>query len=358
MQRFVFIFCVVLSLQSCNSPAEEINGTKTPQEPLPDYVLVWSDDFSGSAINTALWNYETGTGVNGDFGTGQLDRATDRTANISIVHNIEGADGGCLAVTTRKERFIDRDYTSGRINTRDKGFWGPGHRIEARIRAADVLAKGQGFAFWMMPQEKPEGTNFIMWPQGGEIDIMEYVGSVPYHNLGSVHYAWSWNNNEWADWNHGHKGAYYSYAAREVPVQNPTYSSVPVKQNDTAAGSGQFHIYGIEWFSDRMEFYVDGTTYHIHYFTDGAAFDRGVKDGQDKTGIVVKNGKRIFLSEYSDHFDEWKPFAHPFYIILSAGVGGSDTKTYGGAIIPDALFPCSVYVDWVRVYKNNNFTNN
>jgi hypothetical protein len=38
------------------------------------------------------------------------------------------------------------------------------------------------------------------------------------------------------------------------------------------------------------------------------------------------------------------------YAILSAGVGGSNT-TYGGAVVPEAQFPCSVYIDWVRVYK-------
>jgi hypothetical protein len=32
----------------------------------------------------------------------------------------------------------------------------------------------------------------LMWPQGGEIDIMEFVASIPYANLGSVHYAKAW----------------------------------------------------------------------------------------------------------------------------------------------------------------------
>jgi hypothetical protein len=41
------------------------------------------------------------------------------------------------------------------------------------------------------------------------------------------------------------------------------------------------------------------------------------------------------------------------YIILSAGVGGDDNRTYGGAIVPEAVFPCSVIIDWVRVYKKS-----
>lgn len=100
-----------------------------------------------------------------------------------------------------------------------------------------------------------------------------------------------------------------------------------------------------------MEFTVDDNVCHIHYFNDGSAFDKGIADGQDEDGAKIMNGKRTLLSEYSNHFPEWRPFEYSMYIILSAGVGGSDTKTYGGAIVPEALFPCSVFVDWVRVYK-------
>ena len=152
--------------------------------------LLWEDNFNTGQLNLENWNIETGTGVNGDFGTGQLDRATDREENISFSNNVPGAENGCLVITTRKEFYIDRNYTSGRLNTAGKKSWGPGHRIVARIFPRDVKQMGQGFAFWMMPDEIPEGWNSLMWPQGGEIDIMEYVGSIPFHNLGSVHYAW------------------------------------------------------------------------------------------------------------------------------------------------------------------------
>ena len=35
------------------------------------------ENFNANKIDTTIWNFETGTGVNGDWGTGQLDRATD-----------------------------------------------------------------------------------------------------------------------------------------------------------------------------------------------------------------------------------------------------------------------------------------
>ena len=310
--------------------------------------LIWEDNFNADALDLSKWTYETGTGVNGDWGTGQLDRATDRIENVHFADGVDGAEDGCLVITTRDEFYIDRNYTSGRINTAGKASWGPGHRIVARVFPRDVKHMGQGFAFWMMPDELPDGWSYIMWPQGGEVDVMEYVGSIPYHNLGSVHYAWFWENNQWQAWNHGHLGTYYSYESQEVPIPaEPGYGAYPPPLNDPNAGSSGFHTYGIDWYSNRMEFFVDDHVYHIHYLNDGGAFQQ---DGQDELAIQQIEGRRIGVSEYSNHFEEWYPFEHKMYVILSAGVGGSNT-TYGGPIVPEAGFPCSVFIDWLKVYQ-------
>jgi beta-glucanase (GH16 family) len=313
-----------------------------------NYYLIWEDNFNASVLDTSKWNIETGTGVNGDWGTGQVDRATDRPENISITNTVPGASGSCLVITSRKENYIDRAYTSGRINTAGKFAWGPGHRIVARVKPQDIRFMGQGFAFWMLPDETPVDTNYIMWPQGGEIDIMEYVGAIPYHNLGSVHYAYDWSDNEWQSWNHAHQGFYYSYETEQVPdPSDPGYGNYPPPLGAAFAGSSAFHDYGIDWFDDRIEFFVDSTVYHIHYFNDGAQF---AQDGQDESEVFVSGAKRIGKSEYSNHFSEWHPFEHEMYVILSTGVGGS-VNTYGGPIQSNADFPCSIYIDWVKVYS-------
>lgn len=310
--------------------------------------LIWEDNFNSGQLDLTKWNYEEGTGVNGDFGTGQIDRATQRIENVSFQNNVNGAEDGCLVITTRQEFYIDRNYTSGRINTAGKASWGPGHRIVTRAYPRDVQQKGHGFAFWMMPDEIPNGWDYIMWPQGGEIDIMEYVGSIPYHNLGSVHYAWFWENNQWQSWNHGHKGFYYSYETNQVPnPSEPGYGGYPPAINNPYAGSSSFHNYGIDWYNDRIEFFVDNYVYHIHYLNDGGIFQ---VDGQDGDTIMTIENNRVGVSEYSNHFNEWFPFEHNMYVILSAGVGGQD-YTYGGSIVPEAEFPCSVFIDWVKVYE-------
>ena len=82
--------------------------------------LIWNDEFNSDKINFSKWSLESGTGVNGDWGTGQLDRATGRSENVSIRNGVIGADSGCLVITTRKEHYIDREYTSGRIRTAGK----------------------------------------------------------------------------------------------------------------------------------------------------------------------------------------------------------------------------------------------
>jgi beta-glucanase (GH16 family) len=315
--------------------------------------LIWEDNFNQDSLDLTKWSFETGTGVNGDWGTGQLDRATNRIENVHFQRNVPGAEDGCLVITTRKERYEDRNYTSGRINTAGKASWGPGCRIVARVFPRDVKYPGQGFAFWMMPSELPQGWSWLMWPQGGEIDIMEYVGAIPYHNLGGVHFAWSWENNQWQSWNHGHLAAYYSYAHQAVPnPSEPGYGGYPPANDDPNAGSAGFHTYGIDWYQDRMEFFVDDHVYHIHYLNDGSAFK---KDGKDELAVLNFSGKRVGVSEYSNHFSEWRPFEHQMFAILSAGVGGGP-QTYGGVVGTEAVFPCSVFIDWVRVYELGTVT--
>lgn len=371
MKKIACTLAVLAMLASCGSDDTTTDSNvivpvapEEPQEPeqpevptgivvtqYQGYQLLWNDEFDGDVLDVSKWNYETGTGINGNFGTGQLDRATDRAENVKIEAGDTNAQG-LLNISTRKEWYVDRNYTSGRLNTKDKFAVGPGCRIEARVWARDVKYKGQGFAFWMMPAEKPATEDHIMWPQGGEIDIMEYVGAIPYANLGSVHYAWFWQNNEYAEWNHGHKGAYYNYQEQQVPAVNPGYGQWPVSDNNPNAGSGGYHLYRIDWYADRMEFSVDEHVYHINYFNDGDAFGNAA-DGQDADAKVAVNGKMVFKSEYSHHFDEWQPFAHKFFLILSAGVGGNDNMTYGGAVVPEAVFPCATLVDYIRVYKRD-----
>jgi len=172
------------------------------------------------------------------------------------------------------------DYTSARINT-SGNFEQERGRFEARIK----LPVGQGIwpAFWML------GNDFeaVDWPQCGEIDIMEYRGQEPNVLIGSLHGP-------------GYSGG--SAISRRLELDG-----VALNQN--------YHIYSIEWESDRIRWMLDGNTYHTVTPDD-------LPSGAD-----------------------WV-FDHPFYIILNVAVGG----TFVGPPDQSTSFPQTMLVDWVKVY--------
>jgi len=101
-------------------------------------------------------------------------------------------------------------------------------------------------------------------------------------------------------------------------VHGPGYSGANAKTKAYALANGRFdtdyHIYAIEW----GENYID-------YFVDNFLYQRITPD--DVTGQWV--------------------YDHPFFIILNVAVGGN----FVGFPTTGTPFPQSMYVDYVRVYK-------
>lgn len=178
--------------------------------------LIWEDDFSGEALDLSKWTPE----VNDDGGgNNELQYYTDRDTNITV-------ENGVLKITALKESYLTREYTSGRIVTKNKGDWRYG-RVEASIK----LPEGQGMwpAFWMLPTEEVYGG----WPNSGEIDIMELVGG---GSGDSTIY-----------------GTLHSGPPRQ-------YTNGSYKLTD-AKFSGDFHLFAIEWSPDTIKWYVDDIMY-------------------------------------------------------------------------------------------------
>jgi len=240
-----------------------------------DWKLVWSDEFNqpdGSLPDPAKWSFETGG--NG-WGNNEMEFYTARTNNARI-------EDGKLVIEARQESFGGKSLTSARLLTRGKWSWTYG-RIEARIK----IPFGQGIwpAFWMM------GTNVESagWPGCGEIDIMENIGKEPDKVHGTVHGP-------------GYSGSHGIGGPFTLP--------------GGGALSQDFHVYGIEWETNRINWYVDGQTYFS--FTP----DR-----------MPAHGKWAF--------DQAK------FVLLNLAVGG------GWPGYPDATttFPQRMEVDYVRVYQ-------
>ena len=324
----------------------------------PGYTLVWSDEFDGNytnadattGLNLSNWTFELGNG-SGGWGTGQLDYATNNRENVEV------SDGTLKIRTQRNHPNQTREYTSGRIVTKNKQGFLYG-KIEARIRTINMTESGRGFAFWMMPNSLPVGATSLMWPQGGELDIFEYNGLYPQYNLSSVHHAWKWNNNNWGgDGNHAGASSVYNPLDRHHQYKNTGRGcgGGDVTQGKTYLLGAEWHIYGINWYNDRIEFYVDNDIFHVFYHNweswCGEANINNLGNHFNKAGFnfnKIENDGGTNLS----HNQSFRPLENPFYIILSAGVGGNGT--YGGHINNGNNPPqwtCTTEIDWVRAYK-------
>jgi beta-glucanase (GH16 family) len=192
------------------APAEAIAKADSKQAVNAiSYNLIWQDEFDGSSLNTAKWNYENGNlGVNNE-------KQYYQTANVSV-------SGGNLVITARKQSVGGQPYTSGRINTNGK-FSVKYGRIEARMKLP--MIQGTWPAFWMLGSNI--GDPGIGWPKCGEIDIMEHVDANN-NILGTIH----WDNNGYV---------YYSNSVNTSP--------------------GDYHTYAADWDASSIKFYVDGNLY-------------------------------------------------------------------------------------------------
>lgn len=239
--------------------------------------LVMQDEFdTDGAPDSSIWSYDIGTGAGTAAGAGwgnnELQYYTNRSENVTV-------QNGILIISAKKESFAGSNYTSARISTKGK-FEQTYGRFEARIR----LPYGQGIwpAFWLLGDE----SNADSWPEIGEIDIMEYRGQNPTTIIGSLHGP-------------GYSGG--MAISKSYTLKNDRF--------DTG-----FHVFGIEWGPEYINYYVDDVLYN--QITPA-----------DVTG-------------------EWV-FDHPFYIIINLAVGGD----FVGPPDNETIFPQTLLVDYVRVYK-------
>lgn len=228
------------------------NAAVSPGDTL---TLVWSDEFDGVQLDPEIWFFEEGDGSQygiPGWGNNELQWYLPNSAQL---------ENGFLVITAREEVSNGKNYTSARINTRDRFALRYG-RIEARIRLP--AGKGVWPAFWMLPQNNVYGG----WAASGEIDIMEAVNlGVDGNNTvhGTIHFGGEWPGNT-------SSGAEYL-----APM-------------DAAAN---FHEYAIEWDPTEIRWYVDDVLYSM-------------KNSWSTTGVAFP-----------------APFDQHFYLLLNVAVGGN-----------------------------------
>ncbi len=155
-------------------------------------------------------------------------------------------------------------------------------RLEARLQ----VPRGQGLwpAFWTLGVE----LDSVHWPACGEIDVLENIGREPHEVHGTLH--------------------------------GPGYSGgASVGQGFRLPGgrafADDFHVFAVEWETNRIRWFVDGQP----YFT--------------ATPASLPAGKT------------WV-YDRPHFLLLNLAVGGNWPGN------PDATttFPQQLRVDYVRVY--------
>jgi beta-glucanase (GH16 family) len=199
-------------------------------------VLVWSDEFNGTEVDTSKWTFQLGDGTDyflpSGWGNNEQQWYTEENATVA---------DGFLTITAREESVEPGfNFTSARLRSLRKGDWTYG-RME--MRAKMPLGKGLWSAFWMMPTDSVYGG----WAASGEIDIIEYLGDDPEEVFGTIHYGGSWPNN--------------------------TFSGTPYRLS-SGSFHEEFHEFAIEWEEGEIRWYVDGEHYgtKTEWYSDGGDF--------------------------------------------------------------------------------------
>ena len=128
----------------------------------------------------------------------------------------------------------------------------------------------------------------VSWPACGEIDIMENIGREPSIIHGTIHGP-DYSGENGVGW----------------------YDALP----DGSALADKFHVYAIEWDANGISWFVDDQKYHTVTPSD-------------------LQGKQWVLD-------------HPQFLLLNLAVGGD----WPGQPTKQTIFPQSMLVDYVRVYK-------
>jgi beta-glucanase (GH16 family) len=250
--------------------------------------LVWSDEFNGAAgayPDGSKWSYDVG---GGGWGNGEWETycAPGSNAAPCSAANPNAFTDGKGNLVIRARRDAAGSWTSARMLTSGKFTFQFG-RVEARMKL--VAANGLWPAFWML------GSNIgsVGWPACGEIDIMEWVDNYgPSQTSSTIH------------------GPGYS-GASGIGVQ----TGFP---NGTRIDDASYHVYGVIWSNNQVQFYRDTPT----------------------------NITRTITSANIPAGTSWA-YNHPFFILLNQAVGGN---WFPG---PDSTTPAvnDVLVDYVRVYQ-------
>lgn len=236
------------------------------------WELVWEDNFEYSGLpDSEIWGYEEGYIRNNEA----QYYTKERPENARV-------ENGNLIIEARRDNWEGHEITSASLHT-----YGNKSILYGRVEVRAKLPTGTGTwpAIWMLGNSIRNGTP---WPDCGEIDIMENVGFDPEVVHGNIHTK---------AYNHVLGTAKGNKLTLDEPYNN-------------------YYTYAIEWYPDRIEFYIDDECYLVYE--------------NENNGVAT-----------------W-PFDKPHYLILNLAIGGGWGGQQG---IDNSIFPQKYYIDYVKVFE-------
>ncbi len=197
--------------------------------------LVWSDEFNYTgAVDSSKWHHQTKLPAGGSWYNGEIQHYTDELSNSSVAN-------GELSIVAKKESYTDqgvtKQYTSARLNSKFAFKYG---RIEVRAKLPTGL--GTWPAIWTLGKNIVEdgayweiqGFGTDPWPACGEMDIMEHWGSNQNYVSSATHTPSSF-------------GGTINHGGQVIPTVSTDY-----------------HVYALEWTSEKLVFSVDSVTHFVY----------------------------------------------------------------------------------------------
>jgi beta-glucanase (GH16 family) len=253
------------------------------------YKLVWADEFDKDGLpDSKNWTYERGFVRNEELQWYQPENARCEKRLLIIEARRERKRNPRYDPNSKNwsQNREYSEYTSASLTTRGLRNWMYG-RFEMRGRI-DTRA-GLWPAFWTLGVEGH-------WPNGGEIDIMEYYRGTLLANA-----AWG-SEKQW------------------VPKWDDV--RIPISDFNDPNWSAKFHVWQMDWDVNSIRLYMDDRLLNTVDLKE--TFNKD-KDGRN-------------------------PFRQPHYIILNLAVGGTS-----GGDPSNTKFPAKFEVDYMRVYQKRAF---
>lgn len=308
----VIVLLIVLVIVLILFPQSTTATSST--SPYPGYELIWSDEFTGSTINTDYWNVVT-----------ELDGGGNYESEAYTSKGVSIAPGGGLNLTAEaivtagstvaqaaaqlapyvafdlgapspEEPYMSqRYYTSGKVTTQGKVSFQYGRvDISCKIPAGQYLWP----AVWCLPQLQTGLTSATLWPNFYELDLFECQGKNWVQNGG--------NTIGQSSLNFGDSYANKHYISTSYPLPNG------------GSFSDDFHVFSMLWTPNQVQYLLDDVV--VCTYNAESLINCG-----DGTNCQCSSGACPWLygTQTAAQLQADPTLQNPFYIILNLAVGGN-----------------------------------